>query len=179
MEKLSTLSNRQKINYILSGLGAGAFTFFSYWIFKKYFSKRLKNFVKGTEVSQRIAVLSQSEALERSSLIKNLVYTLFIQLKTDSALNVKSIYEGSMLIEFFYTGTEKDSLFIDYIGNIEGLYINNRKVSSFTHENGKLNIDTAQLKLNSVNKVNIKFSSHYENKCYGLRLFIDPEDSVN
>jgi hypothetical protein len=178
MEKLFNIKNRSKLNYLLATLGAGAFAFLSYWFVKNILSKRIKSLMQGKETKQKISILTQKEANERSKLIRDLSYTLYLQLKADSILNVRNIYEGSILLEFFYTGDDKDSLFIDFIGNIESLIINNRKTANFTHSNGKLSLDTSQLKPHAINKINIKFSSNYENVEHGIRLYIDPEDSV-
>jgi hypothetical protein len=153
---------------IAAGLGFSVFTYLMYQIYKRY-TKSIK--------SNGPIPLKKEEALRRSSLIKNLSYTLFLQLKSDTILATKNFYDGAVLIEFNLTKFEDSTeIFLDFEGCIKKIVVNSEEVE-IKHRNGRVYLPANKL-MEQSNKVHITYSNHYSPVANGLRYYIDPDDEV-
>lgn len=161
----------RKWDYLIPILGSGVFAFLSYMFYKKVISKRLT----AKTVTDKSA-LTRQEAMIRAKVISNLKYTLFLQLKSDSVVNSKNSFEGSVLISFNLDVAEvKHEFFIDFQGKLANVLVNGVE-TKVTHVNDKIYIPKEVLR--SYNQIQINYCNQYANESFGIRLWVDPEDSV-
>jgi hypothetical protein len=170
---------KQYWKQIAAGLGLSAVGLFTYLMFKKFSSKRLKAAsLSPNDISAY--PLKKSEALERSNILKNIHYTLFIQLTADTNLATRNHFDGSALIQFDIEGKDKipsSGLFIDFAGNIKKLQINGEEVKIIEHRGHRLYLNK-ELLVESGNRVEVFYVNHYSNDSNGMRNYIDPDDEV-
>lgn len=174
---------KQYWKHIAAGLGISAVSLFTYLMFKKFSSKRLKaGLSKLSPYDISAFPLKKSEAFERSNLLKNIHYTLFIQLTADTDLATRNHFDGSALIQFDIEAKNKipsSGLFIDFAGNIKKLQINGEEVpvKSIDHRGHRLYLNK-ELLVESGNRVEVFYVNHYSNDSHGMRNYIDPDDEV-
>lgn len=153
------------------GLSATAFTVVCYMFYQKYKGKFKLPFGKNSIIP---LPLTKDEAMHRSSLVKNLKYTLFLQLKSDKIISIKNTYDGSILIEFDLNKIE--DIFLDFKGEIKKIYVNSILVKT-DHRNERIYIKKDTL-LQNGNKIQIQYLNNYTTSSPGIRHYIDPNDLV-
>jgi hypothetical protein len=158
---------------ITTGLGVSVAGVFMYLLYRRFLKGKLSlPFGGGREKIP--TALEKSEAMLRSSLVKNLKYTLYLQLRADSILATKNVYEGAILIQFDLNKIEE--IFLDFKGHIERIIVNSEEIK-VEHKNNKVYLPKDKLTLQS-NNVHITFTNHYTNTHTGIRYWTDPDDEV-
>ena len=131
--------------------------------------------------------LLHSEAITRKNLLTNekgeysvnYDLTLVIRKKADKIKDEKHDFEGDLEIKLnFYPKSDlKEPLFfLNFVGEIKSLYINDKKIEKFIFEKHRLILDTNELK-EGENKINILYSGDYNHNGVGLHQYIDPSDN--
>ena len=130
--------------------------------------------------------LLHTEAITRKNLLTNekgeysvnYDLTLIIRRQADKLKDEKHDFEGDLEIKFnFYPKPDlKDPLFfLNFVGEIKCLSINDTVQEKFVFEKHRLILDTNKLK-EGENKINILYSGDYNHNGVGLHQYIDPSD---
>jgi len=159
---------------IAAGLGVSALAMLTYNLLKKNSKIKFSHKLGLTQQTELIP-LTKSEAMKRSANVKNTKYTLFLQLRSESVLATKNVYEGSVLVEFDLNKIEE--VFLDFVGDVKELIVNGESIQVNHHQN-KIILPKSKLVAQG-NKVFVYYVNHYPNKSNGIRHYIDPEDEVN
>ena len=163
---------KQYWKQIAAGLGISALGLFSYLMYKKLHSKKL---AKGVSPLDFINFpLKKSEAMERSKVVKNVSYTLFLQFTDDSLITSANHYDGSTLIQF---DLEKipTNLFLDFVGSVKKISINGQELKKIEHRDHRIYLPK-DLLVEAGNRVEVFYVNHYSGNSSGMRNFNDPED---
>ena len=130
--------------------------------------------------------LLHTEAVTRKSLLINekgeysVKYNLILVLRrhSDKLKDEKHDFEGHLeiIFNFHHKKEIKDPLFfLNFVGEIKSLLINETKIEKFTFEKHRLILDINSLK-EGENKINIIYSGDYNHNGVGLHQYIDPSD---
>jgi aminopeptidase N len=140
--------------------------------------------------------LSRDEAEIRKLLLTNtennsyrVHYNLLLVIRRSvdkSNQDGKADFEGKVDVIFDYYPKDfdklnishvKDSpLFLNFVGLIQSVQINNQEISDFKFSNQRLELDLNKLEENKQNKVSILFTGNYNHSGVGLHHYIDPSD---
>ena len=103
--------------------------------------------------------------------VRNLKYTLFLQLNQGHLKQEHNTYDGGILIEF---NLEKiEDMFLDFEGIVNKVY-NNGKLINPQCSNGKIYLRAKDLL--SCNKLNIVFTNHYSHVSQGIKLHFNTNE---
>ena len=155
---------------LLYACGGISILYFIYKIFQNRKAKRLSQ--------ESILPLRKGEAKHRSELIRNLKYTLFLQLNTNQDPVIikskphKNVFQGCVLIEFDLERIE--DIFLDFKGNVINIEINSEKIKKFEHMNGRIYVPAESLSKH--NRIQITYANQYSHDSEGLRYFVDSND---
>ncbi|MCG6192776.1 aminopeptidase N [Leptospira sp. FAT2] len=117
-------------------------------------------------------ILTQSEALERASLVNQVSYEIRLDLKAGS-----STYQGETKILFFYTGKGKGKLKVDFVTKkIEVFLLNGKDFSGYTKTDSSLDLPGESLNQGK-NEIKIKYVNDYNHSGSGFHQFKDPSDN--
>ncbi|MCG6167351.1 aminopeptidase N [Leptospira sanjuanensis] len=117
-------------------------------------------------------ILTQSEALERASLVNQVSYEIRLDLKAGS-----STYRGETKILFFYTGKGKGKLKVDFVTKkIEVFLLNGKDFSGYTKTDSSLDLPGESLNQGK-NEIKIKYVNDYNHSGSGFHQFKDPSDN--
>jgi hypothetical protein len=165
---------KQYWKQIAAGLGISALGLFSYLMYKKLHSKKL---AKGVSPLDFINFpLKKSEAMERSKVVKNVSYNLFLQFTDDSLITSANHYDGSTLIQFDLEKIPSNSsLFLDFVGSVKKISINGQEVSNIDHRDHRIYLPR-DLLVEGGNRVEVFYVNHYSVNSSGIRNYNDPED---
>ena len=129
--------------------------------------------------------LTQKEAELRKSLIADnsgnytVIYDLFLVIRkiADKIKEEKHDFEGLLdLTLTYHPKTDiKEGLFLNFVGEIHSLIINDTKIEKFKFEKYRLDLDLNLLK-EGENKIKILFSGDYNHNGVGLHHCVDPAD---
>ena len=111
----------------------------------------------------------------------NINYNLILALRRSTDLSNNhnhSNYSGQIEIKFFlYTSLLEGQLFLDFIGQVNSMTVNNEKIENINAANHRIIIDTINLKIGSENTVNILFNANFSKTAQGLHYYLDPADN--
>lgn len=79
-------------------------------------------------------------------------------------------FDGQIRIKFNLTKVEE--VFLDFTGHVEKLFINGKLIANFKHNQNRIYLDIANLKLQN-NEVIIHFENKYSHDSHGLRYWSD------
>ncbi|RHX80645.1 aminopeptidase N [Leptospira yasudae] len=117
-------------------------------------------------------ILTQTEALERASLVNQVSYEIRLDLKAGS-----STYQGETKILFFYTGKGKGKLKVDFVTKkIEVFLLNGKDFSGYTKTDSSLDLPGDSLNQGK-NEIKIKYVNDYNHSGSGFHQFKDPSDN--
>ena len=129
--------------------------------------------------------LTQKEAEIRKSLVSNnegkysITYDLILVIRkiSDKIKDEKHDFEGflNLNLTYFPKSEIKDGLFLNFVGEIHSLEINDKKIKNFNYDKYRLNLDLSLLK-EGENNIKILFSGDYNHNGVGLHHCIDPSD---
>ncbi|MCE9499238.1 MAG: aminopeptidase N, partial [Leptospira sp.] len=126
-------------------------------------------FLIPVKASDFIKVLTETEALTRTAQLKNIDYSLNIDLTGETE------FKGIAKIEFDFTN-RKESLRIDFSGGtINEFKINNQLFSGYEVEKHFIRIPPNVLN-SGRNQISISYKRNYDRTGTGLHRFKDPED---
>ncbi len=154
--------------HIAAGLGMSLFGLMAYFVYRKAKSRRAL-----AGVAQP---LTKEEALNRSRLVKNLDYTLFLQLWQPTVLHANSFYEGTVKITFDLT--EKEDLFIDFKGEAKRISLNQIDIEFEKCYSGN-RIYLAKERLEKNNVLVVEFKNHYSSDVHGIRYSFEEQSLVS
>jgi hypothetical protein len=141
---------------LLAAFGIGGAALLGYFMIKKFKKKHLCQSLQG---------LSKNDAIRRSQIIKNLKYSLFLQLNPAHLKKEHMTYEGSVVVEFDVE--KEEDLFLDFEGKVLKIF-NNGKPINVTHVDGKIYIKAADL--SKKNKINIIYVNNYSTEAAGIKM---------
>ena len=129
--------------------------------------------------------LTQKEAEIRKSLVSDnegkysITYDLILVIRkiSDKIKEENHDFEGflDLKLTYFPKSEIKDGLFLNFVGEIHSLEINNKKIQNFNYDKYRLNLDLSLLK-EGENNIKILFSGDYNHNGVGLHHCIDPSD---
>jgi aminopeptidase N len=134
---------------------------------------------------QKKLPLQRSEAEIRKNDLTNehgqyhIIYDLILVLRKkadNSTSHPNSDFEGRILINFLYHGKSQNDLFLNFIGEVHQVRINDNIVQT-NYKDSRVYLDHSKLKNAEKNEVVILFSAKYQRTGVGLHHFIDPIDS--
>ena len=110
--------------------------------------------------------------------------------KLKSSTESKWDFEGKVDVVFDYyrrdldienvvrhgSNIESSPLFLNFVGKVEAVQINNAVINEFKYENQRVIIDLEKLENNKQNKVSILFHGQYSHSGVGLHHYTDPTD---
>lgn len=143
--------------------------------------------MQSEQESQKKYPLNIEEAKLRKKLITaddgsyNMRYNLFLTIRraADKKEDDKYEFDGHVEVVFEYRpkeGSKENDLFLNFVGQVKTMKINDKVVDNFKYENHRLTVNLDLLKANEQNKVNITFRGNYNHNGVGLHHFIDPID---
>jgi aminopeptidase N len=96
---------------------------------------------------------------------------------SDKIKDEKHDFEGflNLNLTYFPKSEIKDGLFLNFVGEIHSLEINDKKIKNFNYDKYRLNLDLSLLK-EGENNIKILFSGDYNHNGVGLHHCIDPSD---
>ena len=129
--------------------------------------------------------LTQKEAEIRKSLVSDnegkysITYNLILVIRkiSDKIKDERHDFEGflDLNLTYFPKSEIKDGLFLNFVGEIHSLEINDKKIKNFSYDKYRLNLDLSLLK-EGENNIKILFSGDYNHNGVGLHHCIDPSD---
>ena len=117
---------------LIAAFGIGGAAVLSYFLIKNFKKKLTCHSLPG---------LSKDDAIRRSQIIKNLKYSLFLQLNPAHLRKEHMTYEGSVVVEFDIE--KEEDLFLDFEGKVLKIFNNGKQINA-THVNGKIYIKAAE-----------------------------------
>ena len=128
--------------------------------------------------------LTQKEAEIRKLLVSDnegkysITYDLILVIrKLDKIKDEIHDFEGflDLNLTYFPKSEIKDGLFLNFVGEIHSLEINDKKITNISFDKYRLNLDLSLLK-EGENNIKILFSGDYNHNGVGLHHCIDPSD---
>lgn len=117
-------------------------------------------------------VLTQQEALLRSSQISEVSYSLKLELESRS-----QEYGGDSVLRFVYSGGKKGRLKVDFVSKkIEVLWLNGREETGYEKQESSL-VFPSELLQSGKNELRIKYRNSFDHTGSGFHKFKDPADS--
>jgi hypothetical protein len=162
---------RQYLKPIAYTLGASTMVYFMYLFYKRCVKNRLSLMFGDNNPIP----LDKNEALRRASLIQNLKYNLFLQLKEFPILQFRKTYDGAISVQFDMNAVE--DIFLDFNGIVLNVTVNNKEIP-INHRNNRIHLPKQNLK-NYGNEVYLRFENTYSNLDQGIKYFSDPDDTVS
>jgi hypothetical protein len=152
-------------------IGGSALAYVMYAFYKRFIKKSISSMwgKKGP------IPLQKNVAMKRASLIENLKYNLFLQLKEFPIYHLKKTYDGAISINFDMTSVE--DVFLDFSGHVLKVILNSKEIS-IDFRNNQLHLPKKYLK-NQSNELYIRFENTYSNGSNGIMYYLDPEDTVS
>jgi len=161
---------KQYLKPIAYTLGGTTLVYLMYLFYKRCVKNRL-----GLMFGDNNPIpLDKKEAFRRASLIQNVKYNLFLQLKEIPFLNQNKTYEGAISVQFDMNSIE--DIFLDFKGKVLNVIVNNREIS-IHHRNNRIHLPHHYLK-NFGNVVYVRFENTYSKLDQGIKYYTDPEDTV-